>query len=1182
MGLFERLNTVRNLQNDLTQYEECIASIEEKIKVMQEEYGAGDVKNLMKEFSRLERKYDAVGTQGSKLTSMIYSILEKHYVDKVKELTKFNNTFKDKITWGLPEPSSDKYSIECKLESLQDIETTVEGMKPVLNELDICGKVIIKIVEEDKKKEIENTMKILNGQIEVIETEIKKIRLVLEQSIDMWKKYELSSENLSSWLKETEDRVRQVTGTQVNLETFEKEMLNLKTVQDDLVSHVNEFKELTNLSETIMAECPESKVEQYVSSLNNRYNVISKTLTTHMEKLQKIFQNKDLQKDSIEEYEKWLKNSKQKLKEFENMKTICSDSKINDFKLIMADKENGSVLLEKAIEAGENMFSKIAPNDRDKMRSEIRSLRDGWENHIDYMNTLNKSIEAFLLQKSSFDESFNQTQKWIESVSSKIKKKLDIGANLADKKVIQQNLKAIEQDMSSHEAILNNLSEKVNSIGEPDVKKRFESTMKTYSELKEANNKNADLAGEYVEEHEKLNELLEKATDLISYLNIELTVLADTPFDADDTAKKVQTVNGLLGRKDEGNKILADCQKMLVTVVPHTTNEGVMEIKNEVNELNQKWTDFIKNAEAFKEQQEGINSKLGVFRTDLENIIKWLKEMDGKVKDQPMRSNVEAKDSQLKTLISLQKIIQQKGKEIGDVAQKAGEVDGDSDLTVQVSQMMHKYEILKKNIRDVINKYNSFVKEHKSFNEQYMAFIEWIGAVTDDLGQFGEIVGDLKILQERRNNIEELEELRTNESIKYDTIIEQGEKLYSHTSPDGKDFIRQQLKELRKKWDNLTEEIQSNATKIDLCLQQFSDFTTSQEQLTKWLKDIEKHMQQHTELKPSIQEKKAQLQNHRIVHQEVTSHNSLVETVCTKAQELVDQTHDKTLNVYIESIRALFKNIGLKSKDLMDKLQVCVNDHIQYQSMSSTFSDFTSNQADLLSQCADVSGEKTDLERKKQILCDLRSNKSEGEIKVEELEHMCAKVSRSTSKRGCEKLKLEIAQIKESWSTHLALIEDVEINIEKGIAQWEQFNSDLSKHHAWFKTYEAVFRNQQLQGTSEEKRAKLNDYKAKREEIIQHEKTIDDFVNNSHNLLHNSGVERLKPVITQISNRYQLLHVLSKEVVSKWQGIVEDHESYSDKHQDMLVWIDGIEQSVEKAHREMDIEKKMEELQSVA
>ena len=153
--------------------------------------------------------------------------------------------------------------------------------------------------------------------------------------------------------------------------------------------------------------------------------------------------------------------------------------------------------------------------------------------------------------------------------------------------------------------------------------------------------------------------------------------------------------------------------------------------------------------------------------------------------------------------------------------------------------------------------------------------------------------------------------------------------------------------------------------------------------------------------------------NHKIVHQEVTSHNSLVETVCSRAQALVDQTNDKSLNVYIDSIRLLFQNIGVKSGDLMEKLEACVKDHTQYQSMTSGFSDFVSNQSDLLSQCADVTGEKTDLERKKQILTDLRENKSEGEARVEELEAMLTKVMQSTAKRGCEKLKVEMAETDE-------------------------------------------------------------------------------------------------------------------------------------------------------------------------
>jgi nesprin-1 len=41
---------------------------------------------------------------------------------------------------------------------------------------------------------------------------------------------------------------------------------------------------------------------------------------------------------------------------------------------------------------------------------------------------------------------------------------------------------------------------------------------------------------------------------------------------------------------------------------------------------------------------------------------------------------------------------------------------------------------------------------------------------------------------------------------------------------------------------------------------QFAEFTLSQEQLTKWLRDVEHAMTQHTELKSSLQEKRAQLQ----------------------------------------------------------------------------------------------------------------------------------------------------------------------------------------------------------------------------------------------------------------------------------------------------------------------------------
>jgi nesprin-1 len=49
-------------------------------------------------------------------------------------------------------------------------------------------------------------------------------------------------------------------------------------------------------------------------------------------------------------------------------------------------------------------------------------------------------------------------------------------------------------------------------------------------------------------------------------------------------------------------------------------------------------------------------------------------------------------------------------------------------------------------------------------------------------------------LQERQKKIRELADVRSRESSRFDALIDAGEKLYTHTSPDGREIIRQQLR----------------------------------------------------------------------------------------------------------------------------------------------------------------------------------------------------------------------------------------------------------------------------------------------------------------------------------------------------------------------------------------------------
>lgn len=133
---------------------------------------------------------------------------------------------------------------------------------------------------------------------------------------------------------------------------------------------------------------------------------------------------------------------------------------------------------------------------------------------------------------------------------------------------------------------------------------------------------------------------------------------------------------------------------------------------------------------------------------------------------------------------------------------------------------------------------------------------------------------------------------------------------------------------------------------------------------------------------------------------------------------------------------------------------------------------------------------------------------------------------------------------------------------EAALKQWQEFEAQLEEHTKWFRAAEVKFRDQQLQASLPEKESQLKEYIAHRNLITAKEKDIDAFIDKSHALLNSSGAERIKPLISQISNRYQLLHVLSKEVINRWQGLVENHRAYEDKLEETSSWLTPLEENL--------------------
>ncbi|KAI4462170.1 muscle-specific protein [Holotrichia oblita] len=1018
MKILERLQSCQKLKQSLLECEPEIKVIEGDIQQLKLDYPSLAEGNLPKEQQNLKKRYDNVLAHANKIEASLLNFLKKFHSEKFGALQRIINTQREKVQWCLPEPTSDKYNLEVKLNSLGPIQAAIADCDNRKVELEESLTVLEGIESPEAIKLLSAEKDHLILDLSNLKQSYTSTENLLKQNIKLFEKYDNLSQTITTWLKEIENRVRVENTTQVDLNHIDDKINEIKQLQKEVLDHKKQFNELGQVSDEILTSMPESRVPQLVQHLNTRHQAVTKFLTNYLEKLNELNSYKKLYSDSIQNVEDWLVQAQNKVKTFKEYTAKSSrpnQATLEELRNFAAEREKGQQLLNKAVENGEALFSGITSENRETIRAELRALRDRSEVLIDDVNSIYKQVENILMKRHSFDDSLAQVKTWLSDAEHKIgDAKLD--ENLAQKKQTLHDYTTLGQDINLHKTILQHLQLKTEQLHDTDADAKLSEIYERYKELSKQIGERIELADEYVTNHEIFIQVLEKCRDWLTALSGEAALLVDE-LSIQTSDAKMTVIENLLSQKEEGDKIIGSCKKQLDVVLTQTAKEGHPPLIKAYDEQVNAWNKFLGMCSEAQQKLSQLYGQYSEFKSTLDELENWLKQKENQVKDQSLKSTLVAKEAHVGKLTNLEKNILAKSEEIKTASDIVNSID-DSDLADRVSNLVTRYETLKNLAKESINRYEGFVREHRAFNERYNEFIQWLTDKKDELQNMSHIVGDMQVLQERQEKIKEMMDTRNQRSEEFENLIEQGEKLYSHTSPDGREIIRQQLRNIRTIWDSFSDDLQSIKHKLDQCLAQFGDFSSAQEELTKWLKDVEKAMLQHNKLNNTLQEKRAQLQNHKIMNQEITSHQTLVEAVCEKAQQLVDQTKDKSLNVYLQSIKQLFRNIVEKSQDLLTNLEDCVEKHNEFNIKMNNFKDWLTNEGEKLQDQNDITGEKLDISKRLATLKVLKNNENEGNKLLDDLKEQLIVVAKSTAPKGVEQLKKELEDLIEQKKQH--------------------------------------------------------------------------------------------------------------------------------------------------------------------
>lgn len=1166
--IMERLQTCTALKEQLMDKGDSIDNLRIRVDEMKNTYPTFAESIIPKELSNTQKRYDAVFAHANKIERTLLQFLNKFHNDKVGMLQRMIKTQKDKIMWCIPEASSDKYNLEVKKSSLNDVQKGIVECEGRQQEVQGSLIMLKNLETPDNLLQYQSQIDKMAADLNELRANYDKTKVILDNNIELWNQYEMTTEQVTGWLKEMETKIKAEAASQIELSSVDAKLADLEAYSKNIKDNKPIFDELDIVAKKLMSTNAEARVGQFVGHLGARYQTVVKNVSNLLEHVRSMHETYDAYRKNSLACSEWIHDARLEFNELARMGSPGSgptSEQLNLVKQFVKELENGQILLNNAVDTGESLYAGIVPENREQIRNQLRQLHEEFDGVHDEGNSLLSEVESVLLQKTSIEESYSQVKQWLSESKAKFQQG-ELYPTLTEKKSALQKFKSQLQDNNLHKSALKQLQDKATSLSDEEAEQRVANSMREYEMLsKNLNERIATLENQVVN-HETYDQILEKSQDWLTALKAEaIDILNENTFEKEGAEEKLIVVENMIMQRPEGEKIFNACQRQLQTVLQQTHPKGHPALISSFEAQKQAWNDFIQLCEVSQSKLKQLCSKWDEFDNIIESLDAWLKQTENIVKDQSLKSTFENKDAHLKRLKQVNSEIQTKAPEVAHIVEQGREIEGETDLNLRVSRLSTRYQTIKNVCKESISRYEIFTKDHKSFNDDYDKFKTALQHTIAELEKNSEIVGDLSILQTRQNKIREMSDKRINDCAVFEALLDRGEKLYTHTSPDGREIIRQQLRTIRTAWDHLTDDLNSATQKIDQCLLQFGEFTVAQEQLTKWLRDVEKAMHSHTEPKTTLQEKRAQLQNHKLMHQEIMTHNVLVDSVCDKAQHLVDQTKDVSLNVYLQSIKNLFSNIVSKSQDLLQNLEECAQSHHNFNVQVANLKSWINDEKEKLLDCDDTSGEKNDINRKLASLALLKKNKEAGNKLLQELINQHERVKISTAPKGIEILDRELNDIRSSFQAHFDEIDSTEARQNATLQQWSEFEKNLDELTKWCRATEAIFRDQQLQSSIEDKSAQLAVFKEQREKITQKQRTIDAFMDQTHVLLNNSGADRLKTLISQLNNRYQLLQVLSKEVVNRWQSLVDEHQKYADKLQEVNAWITPVEKQLEKA-----------------
>uniref|UniRef100_A0A3B4D345 Dystonin n=1 Tax=Pygocentrus nattereri TaxID=42514 RepID=A0A3B4D345_PYGNA len=865
-----------------------------------------------------------------------------------QQFHQMSKNFKDWLDQKLQE-QAEPQSISAKVETLSENLKEHSAVQRALSEHEESystimkeGEALLQSTEGAEKVALQGQLSVLKSNWEEVKRSAAEREEKLNTVMERAQKYKEHAENLSSWLKECDERQNKVKFS-VNPVEVDNSLSQVKAIQKDVDKHRGQMELLSTASDSLLEVATEDvdAVKEEKAVIGKNLDKLAEDLQLKKESLDKLSQRLREFSDTHKELKSQLEGSKKQLESHSSLGVQAySNKNLTNMKAQQTSLEAVQTQVDHLKSVAQSLVVDVPDTEgvtdlllqADSLEKEHSSISKAVE---DACSTLEDKLQGIGQFQNTIREMFTSFADFDDELDSMAPVGRDLETLRHQQGAIQSFISKLQDLMTNTASARDKCKKMLESEASPDLlglKRDLEALSKQSGKLMDRANGRKEQVEDTLKHLEEFYSKLQTFTQKMTGAEEQEESQGPVGMETDVINQQLETFK--VFQKEAIESLQTQLQDLnwlgqgLIQNAPKGTSTKSLE--HDLEEVNTRWNTLNKKVAERSAQLHEALLHCGRFQDALESLLSWLTDTEELVASQkPPSAEFKVVKAQIQEQRLLQRLLDDRRptvelikKEGGKVTELADTADKEK-IGREIECLGQRWDTLLKKAENRRKQLESILVVAQQFHETLEPLVEWLTATEKCLASSEPIGTQTSKLEEQIRQHKALEEEIIGRSKSLYQAMSLGQVLRTVSCMDDKELVQAKLDSTQSNYIELQERCRRKAELLQQALANAQLFGEDEVALMNWLDEVHCRLSDVSvqDYAPDVLDK--QHAEQLALHEDIELRRQNVDQAMQNGLELLKQTTGDEVVVIqgkLDGIKTRYAEISTMSNSVLTTL----------------------------------------------------------------------------------------------------------------------------------------------------------------------------------------------------------------------------------------------------------------------